>query len=369
MKTFFKILIIFSIVFFIGSCSDPIFYTVFQETPILKPYIDGSPTNFAVFNGSLYVASGKKIFAYKNGTWSEWKKLNDRIGALAATTSSLYALYLEDDSGNGKIINLTSGSNLSLSEPNNAIVKSIHADEDILFVSAIVNNSYNIYYRKDSDSDFTIILEKTNSWLAGVASDLNYYYLCVGSSIYCVDKLTIEPDTDNIFTTDDKAFTGIVKINDDYCAAISDNGKIYEIENGAISSALTDKFTDGRSSTGAIAVYKNTDDEPSLLLVGRKENFYTTSSGYTNGYVEITLDTTGKITGSFNEPGKNTPSSVDDYDRFVSSLGKEPINHIIQTPAAIDPSMRLLASTQQHGVWSYRDRGDSKGMRWNSEQP
>jgi len=371
MKTFLKILFIFSIVFLIGSCSDPIFYTVFRETPILKPYIDGSPTNFAVFNNSLYVASGKKIFVY-NGTWSEWKKLSDRIGALAATGSSLYALYLNNDSGNGKIRNLTSGAILDLSS-----VMSIHADGDVLFASVAINvNSYNIYYRKDSDSNFKkISLGETTSWLAGVASDADYYYLCVGSKIYCLDNSSMElakkDEKDLIFTTIDDAFTGIVKINDDYCAAISNNGRIYEINNGTISSALTDKFTDDRSSTGAIAVYKNTDNKPSLLLVGRKENYNTTSSAYTNGYVEITLDLdSGKITrdSQFNGPGRNTPSSVDSYDSYVSSLGKEPVNHIIQTPKEVDSSMRLLASTQQHGVWSYRDRGDGNGMRWNSEQ-
>jgi len=382
MKIFLKILIIFSIVFFIGACNDPIFYTVFQETPILKPFIDGSPTNFAVFNSALYVASGKKIFVY-NGIWAEWKKLGDRVGALAATNASLFALYLENDSGNGRIINLTSGTILSLPNPQ-SIVQSIHADGNVLFVSAIViiNNiySYKIYHRKDGDSNFTEIpFQETVSVLAGVASDADYYYLCAGSFIYCVDKISIEPvkkdEKDFAFSAAlGDIFTGIVKINDDYCAVISGNGKIYEINDGTISSALTEKFTESRSSTGAIAVWYNTDHNPSLLLVGRKETSYTTSSGYTNGYVEITLDPeTGKISGSqFNEPGKTAPSSVigdKAYDRYVSSLGKKPVNHIIQTPFSIDPNMRLFASTQQNGVWSYRDRGDGEGLRWNAEQP
>jgi hypothetical protein len=377
MKYFFKILILFSIVFFIGSCNDPIFYMVFQETPILKPFINGSPTNFVIFGNpdkAVYVASGKKIFVY-NGKWSEWINLSDRIGALAATDSSLYALYLENDT-NAKIKNITSGEILSFQN-----VQSIHADGDVLFVSAIIYNnntySYKIYYRKDGDTNFSEIpFEEPNSWIAGAASDAHYYYLCVGSCIYCLDKSSIAP-VDLVFKEDSgDVFTGIVKINDDYCAAVSGNGKIYQINNGTISS-VTDKFTDGRSSTGAIAVWykENTATNPSLLLVGRKENYYTTSSGYTNGYVEITLDPlTGKIKkAQFTEPGKNTapdPSSVigdDGYERYVSLLGKQPVNHIIQTPSYIDPNMRLFASTQQNGVWSYRDRGE--GMRWNAEQP
>jgi len=376
MKRILKILIIFSIVFLIGSCSDPIFYTVFRETPILKPYIDGSPTNFAVFNNSLYVASGKKIFVYKD-SWSEWKKLSDRIGALAATTSSLYALYFENDSGNGRILNLNLNRTLNLSN-----VQSIHAIEDVLFVSVrtSANNastvSYIVYYKKDTDTDYTgnIGLKKTDSSLLGVASIGNNYYLCTISGIYRVDH-TFGPSA--LIQEPNGEFTGMINLNDNYAVAIARDGKIYEIyerdDAGTITTIINkinSDFSNNRESTGALAVwYRNPDDSnPTLLLAGRKEISFSTSSGYTNGYVEITLDTsTGAISGSsFNEPGSNSPSSIDDNDRYLSSLGKEIVNHIIQTPASIDPKMRLLASTQQNGVWSYRDRGE--GLRWNSEQ-
>jgi len=134
---------------------------------------------------------------------------------------------------------------------------------------------------------------------------------------------------------------------------------------------IDSEFNNNRSSTGALAVWysNNTDTNPALLLAGRKENYYTSSSGYTNGYVEITLNTvSGGISGEiFSEPGLGSPSSIDNNARYVSSLGKEPVNHIMQTPSGIDPNMRLFASTQQHGVWSYRDRGE--GMVWNAEQP
>jgi len=376
MKIFIKILIIFSIVFFIGSCNDPIFYTVFQETPILKPFIDGSPTNFAVFDGSLYVASGKKIFKY-NGKWSEFKKLNDRIGALAATDSFLYAYYLENDTDNGRIINLISGAILSLSN-----VQSIHADGDVLFISVRIDKSssfsYEIHYKEETDTGFTIIIlekpeGKSDSMLVGVASNSSNYFLCTIYGIYSVDKTTFAATL--ISTPNDKdEFSGIISLKNDYVAVISMEGRIYEIDSAnTVRTVINTEFSNSRSSTGALAVWykEKTDTMPTLLLAGRKENYYTTSSGYTNGYVEITLDTvSGGISGSsFNEPGLNSPSSIDDNDRYVSSLGKKPVIHIIQTPADIDPNMRLLASTQQNGVWSYRDRGESEGWRWNAEQP
>jgi len=377
MKNILKILILFSIVFLIGSCNDPIFYTVFQETPILKPYIDGSPTNFAIFQNAVYVASGKKIFVY-NGKWSEWIKLGDRIGALAATNASLYAFYLENDN-NGKIKNLTSGEILDL-----PFVKSIYADGDVLFVSVRTGadnsnaDSYKVYYIKDGvagsqEIPLDIPDGKTGSWLVGVASNSSNYYLCTISGIYYAAHTNIGSTAIISQSNINDDFTGIISLADDYIAVISNDGRLYEIDSANnFRTVINSEFTDSRSSTGALAVYKNTDNKPSLLLVGRKENYITTSSGYTNGYVEITLDPeTGKITGSqFNEPGKNTPSSIvgdKGYERYVSSFGKKPVNHIIQTPSYIDPNMRLFASTQQNGVWSYRDRGE--GMVWNAEQP
>jgi len=379
MKIFFKIMIIFSIVFFIGSCNDPIFDTVFQETPILKPYIDGSPTNFAVLGNALYVASKNKIFEYKNNgtkvTWSEWKDLGDRIVVLAANTSTLYALYLPNDNGNGRIRNLTSGTDLSL--PNTyQNVQSLHASGNVLFATVRIDSgtsaSYK-YYRINSDTSFTEITSITNnSRLVGVASIGSNYYLCTAlSGIYYVASsgsvAAIIPDTGGV------EFAGMINLDTSYAVAISKEGKLYQINNTSNSTVIDSEFGNNRNSTGALAVWyhNSTDTKPTLLLVGRKETNYTTSSGYTYGYVEITLDTsTGAISGSsFSEPGTSSQSSIDDNARYVSSLGKEPVNHIIQTPKTVDSNMRLLASTQQHGVWSYRDRDDDEGIRWNSEQP
>jgi len=371
-KTLIKIIIIFSIVSALVSCNDPIFFIVHEEIPILKPLIDGSPTNFVKYDGKLYVASGKQIFSYDGSSWSKWKKLDGRIGGLAATDSSLYALYLSGDTGNGRVINLTSGAALALSN-----VQSIHADRNVLFVSVRISanqssvDSYEIHCRKEGDSGFKKIpLEKTDSWLAGVASNSSYYYLCAKSGIYRVAHTIGAADIVlTPYGNDD--FTGIINLGNDYIAAISRKGKLYEIDNANnIRTVINSEFNNNRSSTGALAVWysNNTDTSPALLLAGRKENYYTSSSGYTNGYVEITLNTAGGISGdTFNEPGLGSPSSIDNNARYVSSLGKESVNHIIQTPSDIDPNMRLFASTQQHGVWSYRDRGE--GMVWNAEQP
>jgi hypothetical protein len=346
---------------------------VHEEIPILKPFIDGSPTNFVIRNDDMYVASGKKIFIFRKNAnkWADWGKLNDRVVGLAATDSSLYALYLLKDSDDGRIRNFGSSSDLSFSN-----VQSIHASGNVLFVCVRNNNKYSIHFRKEGASSFKEnIGVSSDSILYGAASntDNTFYYLCTNEGIYYIKKSEIDnpstlPEKLPVLEKDSN-FTGIIALEKGYVAAITKDGKLYEIKEETIREAA--KFSDERDSTGALALWYRypADAMPSLLLVGRKEIYYSTSSAYTNGYVEITLDTTtGSISGSgFSDPGKGTPSSIDNYDRYVSSLGKKPVNHIIQTPASINSKMTLFASTQQNGVWSYKDRGKGE-QQWNAEE-
>lgn len=363
-KTLIKIIILLAGVFILYSCNDPIFFIVHEEIPILKPFIDGSPTNFVEYNGKLYVASGKQIFSYSDNKWSKWEKLGDYVGCLASAGTSLYVQYL--DGSNGKIRRYNGGASNDLSISD---VQSIYAAGNILFIGIRNNDKYTIRYIEDSSPGTikSITGIDSTSMLYGAAYDGTYYYLCTNSGIFCVDS-TFSAQSDVLGK--DYDFTGIIELKNNYVAAITNDGKLYEIENAVIKEVA--KFSDDRYASGALALwYRYKDDTmPSLLLVGRKEMYYSTSSSYTNGYVEIALDTnTGSISGTeFSEPGKNTPSSIDNYERYVSSLGKKPVNHIIQAPAAIDPKMTLFASTQQNGVWSYKDRDDGKGEQWNAEQ-
>jgi hypothetical protein len=384
-KTLIKLIILFSIVFILVSCNDAIFYIVSEEIPILKPYIDGSPTNFVEYNGKLYVASGKQIYSYSNNNWSEWKKLNNRTVALAATNASLYALYLNNDSGNGRIRNCSSDSDLSLSN-----VQSIHASGNVLFVCVRSDEtSYTIHFRREGDPGFTRIPGTYPSFLNGVASDATHYYLCIYEGIFYVEKSLINfPDPIPVLGRSYE-FTGIIELKNNYIAAIDIDGILYEINNLTLRQR-TSKFSDDRQSSGALAIWYryNTDTMPSLLLVGRRETYDSSSSKYTNGYVEISLDTNptikdpitdapipnpryGGISGSsFREPGKGTPSSIDNNDSYVSSLGKNVVNHMIQAPNTIDSKMTLFASTHKDGVWSYRFRkvGRDENWQWNAEQ-
>jgi len=380
-----KLLILFSIVFLFDACSDPVFFIIHEETPALKPLINGSPTNFVIFGDAMYVASGKKIFIYRKNTnkWVEWTKLGDYVGCLAATQNSLYAFYLVNNNGRIRQFDNT-GNGVDLSLTN---VQSIYALDDDLFVGVRVTNgndfTYSILHTKESIIDFKSVFEgssKKNSddptvydyTLNGAAYDNNNYYLCTYSSIFYVNKTNVDSDFVSIPNSDsDKkfiGFTGIINLNANYVAAITNSGDLFQIEDANIEKKAS---FDKRNSTGALALwYKDKSDaEPSLLLVGRKEYYYSsTTTAYSNGYLEIALNPSGGIQTNavFTEPGKNKLSSIDNNDRYVSSIGKKPVNHMIQTPAVIDEKMTLFASTQQNGVWSYRIRQGV--MQWNAEQ-
>jgi len=365
MKTFFKFLIIFFIIS-LGSCSDPIFYMVFQETPIIKPLINGSPTNFVEYNSKIYVASGKKVWEYDGSRWQNIKNLGGFVGNLTATTGSsgsLYVSYINGSGIDGRIIKYSSTTDTWTELSGISNVQSIHAVGDVLFACKNVGEKkYSIEYKKDTESGFSSISNATG-YLNGVASDTSNYYLCTSTGIYC--GTTSSPASATLVPNSGKNFLGIINITTSYIAAISADGKLYKVTSSIIDEKATipdnDKYY---GPTGALAVWysSSSDTTPSLLLVGRSYKYTTTQTGYTNGYLEIKFESS-EITGGFSNPGTSC-----NYDSYVSSLGKQPVNHMIQTPSSIDTNMTLFASTQQKGVWSYKDRGDGKGMTWNAER-
>jgi len=387
-----KLLTLFLIIYSLNSCHDPIFYTVTQETPLIPPLIDGSPSNFTIFKDEIYVASGRNIFKYGKNEQSEckWSKMNlsgeklgNYIANLAATDNSLYAHYLNNNLGGiRRLFNENGNSSVDLEEPQ--YIQTIYASANVLFICARKSgNTYTIYYLDEDDPSGNIKEVKgITSMLNGVAYDGNskYYYLCTYSGIFYAKKDEFESSSEkNVFkekrgNEEDKiiaGFTGIINLNGNYVAAINNNGDLYEINDTAISKKAS--FNDSRESTGALALWRGDKDDttPSLLLAGRGEYYYSTISRYTNGYVEIELDETGRIKEDaiFREPGNNnSPTSIYNYDRYVSSLGKKIIKHFIQTPFTLDKNMTLFASTQKNGVWSYRDRGDGEGITWNAER-
>jgi hypothetical protein len=190
-------------------------------------------------------------------------------------------------------------------------------------------------------------------------------------------------------------FMGMIKLNDKSIIAIGRNdGILYEIltddnieelfahdndddekelyksiiteKNGAFSQIFYDNTRSARTggyATGAFTLWEDPlNSETKLLVAGRQGTLFSTS--YNNGYIEFNL----KSDGSFD---KENPSrgmlTVNNSDRYSTSLEKQPINHLFQVPKEVDIRRIFFASTQTGGLWSYRDRSSNGGWQWNAE--
>jgi hypothetical protein len=394
-----------AVFFTTGSCDvepfSPVFYTISLEVKPIEPSIKGAPTNFAVYNNALFVASGKDLWEYaeRSEDYCAWEK-NDNIGApannekivqIASTSKSLYALCNDDSNSRVQTsLKQYSGSGWVKYELENANISMQHifAAHDTLFIGVRTENSrtYNIRYLHDNeiaikefkhltrktndDGEETIEIDVVSGEISGAAYDGNgtYYISTKGKGIFKTASLSDENGTILIPDSGNIEFTGIINLKDSVntIAAITRGGELYTVKDSV--TKVAGVSMDSRMSTGALAVWVDKDDASRrLLLAGRQDALeYSTNSGYTYGYMELELDENG-ITGTrFVEPGLNNPSTVDDDNElFISTIGKHPVNFIFQTPRVIDDNMTLFASTQQSGLWSYRVRGNTP--QWNAE--
>ena len=437
-KTFLYTIIFVPVLLLTLTCSDDIFYTISREVPLIPPLIKGSPTNFIDYNGKMYVASERSLWDYDYLNSKKWNhiKFDDHIVQLAATSYHMYMLCLVDSEKDTvrKIYQSTGvGGEDVIKLPSEAgefnIPQSIYTVKDVLYIGTQKNdnsNEFNVIKFNVDGTGETLLPQDNNkdAILYGVASDGETTFLCTGNGIFAVENGETKGKL-----IDSNGFRGIITLPDDKSVvAIANNGTLSRIDNisvcknddckkefGAgilvcpVCSGVTAKkqiltritaITD-RWASGAIAIWEDKDDpSQKLLLVGRRETEYSSTSGNTNGYLEMKFyENTGsiidyacndckkyfltcdipkddldvmkcpecggalsKINNTFHEPGRGTPTTVADNERYISSIGKVPINYIYQSPV---PDRVLFAATQKEGVWSYRKR--EGGEMWNSE--
>jgi hypothetical protein len=369
--------------FALAACNDPIFYTVSQEVAPIEPRIKGGPTNLTVWNNYMYVASGNTLHRYNNGNWASGAaegvskpQPGGTINSLAATTNYLYALCYTSDSVNSSVIRQFGGTSWKdLSDT--TITKdgfhsrSIYAPDPssgYVFIGAEKRISehytFAVFYTDDGGSINKIdgIDETTEAELKGAAYDgANYYYLCTKGGIYYATS--VSGKFEQVKDSGGKNFAGIIKLDPSYIAAIGRNGQLYKVDNAGISG--TSNIPNSYLSTGALAIWEDPQDSNSRLLLAGQQSNVISASAYSNGYVELTLDTNGNPVSGFREPGTGSPSSVVSNDRYKSTIGRLPINFMFQAPKEVDSGRRLFASTQSGGVWSYRER--NRIPQWNAE--
>ena len=361
------------------SCNDHVFHIISVEPPITDPLINGSPVNFVVFKNNVYAASGGSIYSYNGTNWNLIPSMpGGRIMQLAATDSYLYALCFQnswEDSILKRSSSCENWEDVKGVTDGYDRLQSVYAANDRVFIGARAQgDSYVILYIDEAlNNDFKPLTpggttETPESMLCGVAydSDHAFYYLCTrGNTIFRMPAAG-KP----VKLIADDTFTGIINLGiKNIIVAISRGGNLYNVNAGVNITVVSNISLGSRPSTGALAVWTdpaNTSNR--LLLAGRQDRLdYAVDSGYTYGYMELELDSGGIKNGKdFTVPGIGSPSSVDNYERYVSTIGKFPINHIFQAPKNIDPDMTLFASTQKNGVWSYRERDGVP--QWNAEE-
>jgi hypothetical protein len=362
-------------VFMLGTCNDSIYYTISQEVIPIEARIKGGPTNFVIFKDYMYVASGSKLFRYKNENWDEEiPRPGGRIKQLASTGSHLYALCYNDDNPTGStVLRRYGGDGSSWLEINGDTddyntFQSVYSANGELFIGAERNNIFAILHI-DNDRIKPLTITGLRAKLCGAVFYETVYFLCTeghvqnnektgGIYIYDADFF---PSPILISKTNGVRFTGIINLKDSV-AAIDRSGKLYSVTLSGISDDPI--ATLDRESTGALAIWRDADtNTPRLLLAGRGSLV----EGYTYGYMELNI-TSGVFSGNFSEPGENSLSSITDNNKelYISTIGKESVTHIFQAPIEVDAKMTLFASTQKNGVWSYKVR-DGK-LQWNAEK-
>jgi hypothetical protein len=407
-----KIPTLYAAIFLLGifavSCGqDPIFFYISTETVPKQSRIGGTPTNMVVFEREypidpddldygfkkvpiLYVASDW-IHWYATSTsgipqWDLWEyPIPQPIGkviALAVAGERLYALCRIGDHENTLLQYIERRGNEWKSVQGSYLsIQSIYADDSEdpqLFAGALINPlaigniAYALLYLDDTD-DTLKPLQVGTAVLTGAVCRNKIYYLCtLGAGIFQVSKDTQNETVVTQLVNSNAMFMSMIKLKNESSTiiAVDRYGILYEVQEDAFLPMCynnTDSvITVGRLSMSAIALWENTNRNMKKLVIGIQDGLY--SSSYTNGYVEFDLTSDGSFDNSSLRREAYTLQTVDDPYRYMTSLGKHPINHLFQAPKEIDPEMTFFASTQTAGLWSYKNRLYNGGWQWNAEE-
>ncbi|MDR1985761.1 MAG: hypothetical protein LBP88_02165 [Treponema sp.] len=330
----------------LGSCNqDPIFYSISLEVEPVDPRIAGMPTHIVSVGDKVYAASkfNTTIHQYAD---SEWNELPKRPGGpildLAATASHLYALAGEP--GSAKLYRRDTSGNWE-SIANAANIQSIYGAEEKLFAGAMTGtSSFTMLYVDDNGGALTP-LSGGSGLLQGAEYTNSTYYLA-GTGIYRLenDETTLTP----VKGTEGLPMVGLIALKDDNTVVGVGRKTLLTVKNSVVKA-----YDMGVTFTGAMALWGRltSSEEKILLLLGIQGS----STSTTHGYREILLSSGGLGALNLRTPGAD-PSSVSNYDKYNSSLGKHPVLTLFQAPDGV-----LFAGTTKNGLWSYRDD------QWNAE--
>ena len=392
-----RIAIFFTVLILLFSgCNDPVFYFISTQVPVPPPIIGGAPTDFVRIGDTLYVASNTTLYYYeeisKYGEKSAregWKGISlpyGRITYIAENSSTLYLLTQIE--GLSRIYSSTSSPpvfSTLISNPDNLWLLSMYSAGSDIFIGARTRDDNEIYsvlrINGGSLSPVSLNAGETNiskGFLRGVAHNGSTYFFCIK------DAVDDPPNRGGIFQGSNSSANIISSYGYPFLGIISNGGRVYAVQNNYSSNRAARLFSVTNSellestvtlsmpSNGALFVSSAfNDSSKKLLLVGRQDILeYNTNTGFTYGYMEIELTSTGALATDayFREPGITAPSTLPvgtgHNDRFKTTLGKYPVRYFYEAP---NTGKTLFASSQNYGIWSLKDRDQNGSPYWNTE--
>jgi hypothetical protein len=353
--------------FLFFSCDQyPIFHAISQEVEPKDPRVKGNPTNMVELDDAVYVASrfGKTIHYYnKEGEWGGMSSPDGKsVMELATDGTYLYALagvpfdkaevYYKDvaDAEWGTPIAFAASGVIQTIR--GAVDDAVDDKEGYIFAST----ENGLFFYKAGENDlFPLLsgLSKENIVTGAAYLGTTYYVAIVNKGIYTFDGTTWSDEKQPIDGTAGKPIVGMLAVGDAIVAVSRDPGG----RNGSLFYGDFSGFKEESKNvafSGAMGIWRDADNAPSLLLVGIQSQSYST----VNGYREILLNNGSLDPNSLGlgRPGAFDGSTVSSADRYGSTMELRAATSLYQ---ARDNT--LFASTMQHGLWSYRNDV------WNAE--
>ncbi len=394
-KTLPAVLLIVIMILTVFSCKQSsIFFNISTENPPNKPKIPGAPSKIVAITGTsahtdlnnrLYLAR-KSVYSYNESTgWIRMPRQPSSSGAkgdivdIAAAETALfvqtidpYELWKTEDGENWTQI----PNSVRASYPT---LQGIYAVNDQLFASGAVRDEYGrenyvlLWYDKDGTGELVPLKGNMGGEgrLTGAVHAGNYYYLAMLNGIYALDDSSVAEgvleSAAYLPGSENKGIVGLITdIPETSLLAVcnsSDRDRILIAEASGNSSSFAEKYNSDVRFNRALSIAKV--NEKYILMVGHAPR----SGDYNYGYREIVLEDDGTFPdsiGRLNVPGSFSNSSITYNDKseaeYQSSLGREVVTSIIQTPSDVDGEKILFASTFNKGLWSYRNG------EWNAEE-
>ena len=362
----------------LSACNqDAIFYVIENGTELKSAAIPGGPTRIIHYNETLYVA-GNGIYWYTPyNNRMRWRKIaiqpRGTVIALAATEEYLYAL-----SYTGSTISSTQLYRYKEGEPEwQAIENSLeynrlttmYSGGDTLFIGAYQGSSsakMGVLYIQDTDVSLHLGREFTSKGLLNEATfyEGNYYIAVESQGLIPFSDPALMAAATALNEDAAPNFIALMQIGSSLIA-VSHTGVVWRIGKDR---RVIDKKECGFIFSGAMAYWEDPTEDPAerklpLLILGRTVSGGSSTTYYTYGYYEFSIDASGELDLSVNkmEPGDKRPNetigtTVAVNAKYVASLGTHVVNSLYQAPRSLDADMPIFASTQKDGLWSCRNQ-------------